>query len=306
MKQLSFALSLLVAIGAVSSLRAAPLDGAVITLWPEGVPGSLGSAEEEVLDDGRYRLVHEPTLSYFAPATDAAAGTAVIVCPGGGYNHLAFHKEGEQYARWLSEQGISAFVLKSRLKHYGHPAPLQDVLRAIRLVRARSDEFGIGSDRIGVIGSSAGGHLAASASTLFDHEHGRTGAALDAVSARPDFAILMYPVITMVEEAAHRGSRINLIGSEADPALMKLVSVEKQVSSRTPPTLLIHTQEDQAVPMENSWLYFRALSEAGVPAELYIFERGGHGMGMGHGLGTTSGWPDRAAEWLAARGLIER
>lgn len=174
----------------------------------------------------------------------------------------------------------------------------------MRTLRSRAAELGIDPARIGVMGSSAGGHLAASAGTLFDHPLGRTGAALDATSARPDFLMLMYPVITMKDPAAHAGSRKALLGANPSPAAIELMSLENQVTSATPPTLLIHTQEDQAVPVENSIVFYQALTRAKVPAEMYLFEHGSHGMGMRDGLGTTSLWPHRAEEWLRERGLL--
>jgi len=228
----------------------------------------------------------------------------VIICPGGGYEFLSYTREGQQYAQWLSSLGITAFVLKYRLSDYGHPAPLQDVLHAIRLVRSQAAKYGIAPDRIGIMGSSAGGHLAASASTLFNHSAGRAGDALDAVSARPDFALLMYPVITMEAPAVHAGSRNALLGARPPSALVQLMSLEKQVSAETPPTLLFHSQDDGLVPVDNSILYFQALTRAKVPAAMVVFEHGGHGMAMRSGLGTASHWTRRAEEWLRDRKLI--
>jgi len=215
------------------SLSAAARE-TVIPLWPEGVPGAK-AVPAEVNDAGRIAHVSVPTLTVVAPAVDRANGTAVIVCPGGGYRFLSFDREGEKYAAWLSHHGITAFILKSRLVDFGHPAPLQDVLRAIRIVRSRASEFGVSPDRIGLIGSSAGGHLAASASTLFDDPAGRTGAALDAVNARPDFAILLYPVITMEEPDVHAGSREALLGTHPSAALRAALSLETRVTAATPP-----------------------------------------------------------------------
>lgn len=282
---------------------APPPDGTVIPLWAEGVPGAKDIGAEK-LEEARVSNVSQPTLTYLAPAVDRPNGTAVIICPGGGYVRLSFDREGIQYGRWLGNLGVTTFVLKYRMQEFGHPAPLQDVLRAVRLVRSRAAEFGVAPDRIGVMGSSAGGHLSATASTLFDHPAGRTGHSLDAVSARPDFAILMYPVITMADPAAHAGSRRALLGSNPSPELLRLASLEHQVTKDTPPTLLIHTQEDKAVPVENSILYYQALTRAGVPAEFYALEKGAHGMGMRDGLGTSSDWPARAADWLRVRGLL--
>ena len=277
---------------------------AVLPLWPEGVPDAQPDPGPEHEADGRVSNVSEPTLTMYGPAVDRPNGTAVIICPGGGYVRLSVQREGEQYAAWLGTLGITSFVLKYRMRESGHPAPLRDVLRAVRLVRSQAAKYHIRPDRIGVMGSSAGGHLAASAGTLFDHPLGRTGAALDKVGARPDFLILMYPVITMDGPAAHTGSRQALLGAHPAAADVQLMSVEKQVTSATPPTLLIHTQEDTTVPVENSILFYQALTRAKVPAEMVLFEHGSHGMGMRAGLGTASDWPKRAEEWLKARGLL--
>jgi acetyl esterase/lipase len=281
----------------------ASADSNVITLWPEGVPGVRNIGAEKI-GGGYNSNVTDASLTRFGPAADRPNGTAVIICPGGGYVRMSTAREGEQYANWLSTLGVTAFVLKYRMQEYGHPAPLQDVLRAVRTLRSRAAELGIDPARIGVMGSSAGGHLAASAGTLFDHPLGRTGAPLDATSARPDFLVLMYPVITMEDPAAHAGSRKALLGAAPSAESIALMSLEKQVTSATPPTLLIHTQEDQAVPVENSILFYQALTRAKVPAEMYLFEHGSHGMGMRDGLGTTSLWPRRAEEWLRERGLL--
>lgn len=286
-----------------SSVASSATEPTVIPLWPEGVPGTR-DLDPERLEDGRISNVSQPTLTVYGPAVDHPNGTAVIIAPGGGYARLSTEREGVQYANWLSTLGVTSFVLKSRLQEFGHPAPLQDMLRAVRIVRSRAGEFHFNPGRIGVIGSSAGGHLAASAGTLYDHAAGRTGAPLDAVSARPDFLILMYPVITMDDPVVHAGSRRALLGANPAPELLRLLSVEKQVTSATPPTLLIHTQEDQSVPLENSILFYQALTHAKVPAEMYLFERGVHGLAMKQGFGTASDWPRRAEEWLRHRGLL--
>lgn len=286
------------------STEAAPMkDGTSFPIWPEGVPGAKDIGPEN-WEEGRVANVSEPTLQYFAPAIDRPNRTAIIVIPGGGYVRLSYEREGIQYARSLGTMGVTTFVLKHRMQEFGHPAPLQDVLRAIRLVRSRAAEFGIDAQRIGVMGSSAGGHLTATAGTLFDHPAGRTGGALDRVSARPDFMILLYPVITMEDPAAHAGSRRALLGADPTPENLQLMSLEKQVTAGTPPTLLIHTQADRSVPVDNAILFFQALTRAGVPAELYAFEKGEHGMGMRAGLGTASDWPKRMEEWLKKRDLL--
>ncbi len=287
-------------------------ENTVIPLWPEGVPAAVradapaakGPIGDEKDENGRLSRVSVPTLTVYPAAVDRPNGTAVIVCPGGGYTHLSNAREGVQYAHWLTTLGVTVFVLKNRLVDYGYPAPLQDVLRAVRIVRSRAAEFKINPARIGVMGSSAGGHLAASAGTLFDRADGKTGAPLDATSARPDFLILMYPVISMADGVTHEGSRQALLGENRSPEMLALNSLENQVTAATPPTLLIHTQEDKAVPIENSIRFFQALTRFHVPAELYAFEHGSHGMGMKDGLGTSSDWPKRAEEWLRNRGLL--
>lgn len=276
----------------------------VIQLWPEGVPGAKADIGPEKIGGGYNSNVSEPTLTMVGPAVDHPNGTAVIICPGGGYVRMSTAREGDQYATWLSTLGVTSFVLKYRMQEYGHPAPLQDVLRAVRMLRSRAAEFNLNPARIGVMGSSAGGHLAASAGPLFDNPAGRTGAAMDSVSGRPDFLMLMYPVISMREPAVHAGSRKALLGSTPSAESLELLSLEKQVTPATPPTLLIHTQADQSVPVENSILFYQALTKAKVPAEMYLFEHGGHGMGMREGLGTSSLWPRRAEEWLRDRGLL--
>lgn len=281
-----------------------PAAETVIPLWPEGVPGGRTDLGAEVADNEHVENVQQPSLTLFKPDAAKANGTAVVICPGGGYARLAFGHEGIDIAKWFSARGATAFVLKYRMKEYGHPAPLQDVLRAVRLVRSRAAEFGARPDRIGVFGSSAGGHLAASAGTLFDNAAGKTGAALDAVSARPDFLMLLYPVISMDPSITHAGSRQNLIGKNPSPELVELLSVEKQVSDATPPTFIFCTQEDKTVPVENSIRFFQALTRHHVPAEAHIFERGPHGIGMRPGFGPASDWPRLGEAWLQAHGWI--
>jgi acetyl esterase/lipase len=278
----------------------------IIPIWPEGVPGRKADATPEQVEDGRIYNVHDPTLAWFPPAQANATRTAFVVCPGGGYARLAMTSEASGVTRFLNGIGVSAFVLKYRLGDYGHPAPLRDVLRAIRLVRARAASFGVRADRIGVMGSSAGGHLAACAATLFDDPEGKTGGELDAVSARPDFAVLQYPVITMGAPFVHTGSRRNLIGDPAPEALVAKLSVERQVSKDTAPCFLVHTAEDTTVSVENSLLFYDALRRAGVPAEMHLYEQGAHGFGTREGLGTTSLWTARWAEWMRASGWLEQ
>jgi len=284
-----------------SALRAA--DPAVIDIWPEGVPGFRADAPpEKDVPAGHVSSVEHPTLTVCLPET--ANGTAVIVCPGGSYANLSFDHEGYVPAHWLNRLGVTAFILKYRLKEYGQPAPLRDVLRAVRLVRSRASEFGVKSDRIGVLGFSAGGHLGASAGTLFDAPEGRTGAALDAVSGRPDFMMLIYPVITMEDPYAHKLSRADLLGQHPSEDLAKRWSLEGQVTKDSPPAFLVAAEDDKTVPVENSLEFYEALRRAGAPAELHVYQKGGHGFGLRPGIGTTSDWPNRAEDWLRAGGWL--
>ncbi len=269
------------------------------------MPDARPDGGMERIEDGRIYNVQVPTLTVFPAPAGTAVGTAVIICPGGSYGRLAVSNEGSELVKRFNALGVSAFVLKYRLVEYGHPAPLRDVLRAIRIVRSRAKELGVRPDRIGVLGSSAGGHLAACAGTLFDAPEGRTGADLDAVSARPDFLALLYPVITMTAPFTHALSRKNLIGEAPTPALVERLSVETQVSRNTPPTFLVHTAEDTSVPLENSLLFFEALRRAGVPAEMHLYEKGPHGFGTKPGLGPTSEWPKRLEEWMHSHGWLD-
>ncbi len=284
---------------------APPAAPQVLALWPEGVPGAVANATPETLADGRLSNVHVPTLTVYPAPPDRANGTAVVVCPGGAYAILAVDKEGTAVARWLNGLGVTAFVLKYRLKEYGHPAPLRDVLRAVRMVRSDAAKWKIDPARIGVMGFSAGGHLASSAGTLFDAPEGRTGAAIDVVSARPDFLVLVYPVITLKPPFYHAGSRVNLLGKDPAPELVDHLCTDQQVTSATPPAFLVHGGTDTAVPVENSVAFYSALRRAGVPAELHVYQEGPHGFGLNPGYGPISDWPARCAEWMRTRGLLK-
>lgn len=275
-----------------------------IELWPEGVPGLRADAAPEKGDEGWITGVHFPSITVWTAPAKLANGTAVVVCPGGGYWGLAVDHEGAQIAQWFNARGVTAFVLRYRLGEYGQPAPLRDVLRALRIVRSRAGEFGVRADRIGVMGFSAGGHLASSAATLFDAPEGRTGAELDAVSARPDFAILIYPVISMKPGVTHAGSRRGLLGDNPTPELEQRWSTDRQVTAATPPTFLMHCATDGAVPVQNSLLFFEALRAAGVPVELHVFAEGPHGFGMKPGVGPGEVWPPLCEAWLRVNGWL--
>lgn len=281
------------------------LPGArVIDLWPEGVPNAKPGGGTERFEDGRVYNVQQPSLTYEPADPATASGAAVILCPGGGYVRLAVENESAKVGRFLRPLGVATFVLKYRMAEYGHPAPLQDVLRAVRTIRSRAREFGLDPTRIGIMGASAGGHVALSAAFLFDAVEGRTGAALDSVSARPDFVAVLYPVVTMKAPFAHAGSVTALLGASPTAALVDHLSLEQQVTAAAPPMFIVHTTGDQSVPVENSLMLVEALRRAKVPTEFHMYVDGAHGFGIASGLGTTSAWPDRLADWLRAHGWL--
>ncbi|MBV9863793.1 MAG: alpha/beta hydrolase [Abitibacteriaceae bacterium] len=265
-------------------------------LWPNGAPGAIGNEPAD-----------KPSLTIFLPPQDKANGTAVVVCPGGGYGALATDHEGRQIGQWLNALGVTAFMLQYRIApRYHNPAPLQDAQHALRTVRARAKEWNLDPQRIGIWGFSAGGHLASSAGTHFDDGNPNATDPVERVSCRPDFMILAYPVITMTEAYMHRGSHDNLLGKIPDPQLAASLSSEKQVTAKTPPTFIFHTADDPGVPVENSIYFYLALHKAQVPAEMHIYAHGPHGVGLAKGDPTLSKWPDQLATWLNARGLLKR
>jgi acetyl esterase/lipase len=254
-----------------------------IRLWEGAAPGALGNEDADI-----------PTLTWYAPA-HATTDAAIIVAPGGSYRNLASNHEGRQVANFLNAAGMNAFVLKYRLgPRYHHPVELGDAQRAIALVRSRAHEFGVSPDRIGIMGFSAGGHLASSVSTHND------------AANRPDFAILVYPVISLTSSYTHQGSLHNLLGDTPDPALARELSSELQVTANTPPTFLFSTSADKTVPAENSVAYYLALHKAGVPAELHIFQNGPHGVGLTLADPALSVWPTLLLDWLRVRGLLSK
>ncbi len=271
-----------------------PTPRKVELLWPNGAPGAVGSEDRD-----------KPNLTFYPAPEKSAVKTGTIVCPGGGYGFLAKDHEGDQIARWLNSLGVSAFVLQYRIApRYHHPAPLQDAQRAIRFVRAHAGEYGIAPDRIGIWGFSAGGHLASTTGTHFDAGDPNAQDSIDRVSCRPDFMILSYPVISFTTPYAHRGSLRNLLGENPDPKLVASLSSETQVTAQTPPTFLFHTNEDDGVPSENSVLFYLALRKAGVPAEMHIYERGPHGVGLAPTDAILATWAERLKDWLEVRGLL--
>ena len=275
------------------SLQAQLSNPSAQPLWSGPPPMAQGTAAEDI-----------PTLTPFLPAANPTR-TAVIIAPGGGYNHLAFDKEGTEIARWLNERGVAGFVLKYRLgAKYHHPAELADAQRAIRTVRAQAAALGIDPAHIGMWGFSAGGHLTATAGTLYNQGPPAASDQIDRQSARPDFLILAYPVVTFDSTYAHMGSRKLLLGDNPDPALVELLSPEKHVTPTTPPTFLFATTDDPVVPVMNSVLFYSALVAAKVPAEMHLFAHGPHGVGLAHPFPDLKGWPDLLATWMRSRGLM--
>jgi acetyl esterase/lipase len=285
--------------GCLSFLAATASAGepTVVPLWPEGAPGAKGTAPADI-----------PTLTICLPDADKATGTAVVICPGGGYGHLAVDHEGKQIAEWFNSFGVAGFIVeyRHRGKGYGHPAPLQDAQRALRTVRTKAAEWKIDPAHIGIMGFSAGGHLASTAGTHFDQGNADAKDPVDRASCRPDFLILCYAVIMFGEDASYKGSQRNLLGADPDLDLVKSLSNEKQVTSETPPTFLFHTDQDTGVPPENSIQFYRALHLAKVPAELHIYRTGKHGLGLAAQVAGTANWPKQCEDWLRGQGLLEK
>ena len=267
-----------------------------IPLWPDGAPGALGSSSNDI-----------PTLTAYLPDPTNATGAAMVICPGGGYAHLAPH-EGNDYALWLNQHGVTCFVLKYRLgsSGYHHPAMLNDAARAVRWVRAHADDYKIDPKRVGIMGSSAGGHLASTLVTHFDAGDTNATDAIERQSSRPDLGILCYAVISL-GEFAHKGSEQNLLGKNPSPELVQLLSNELQVTTNTPPCFIWTTFEDKTVPMENSLLFAGALRKNHVPFDLHVYQKGGHGMGLADKFpfGHPHPWAGDCLFWLKAQGFVK-
>jgi len=282
-----------------------------LPLWPASrfpEPASPEQVEDRSLDpltpDRAIQNVAVPRLTVTWPNADGTPRPAALICPGGGYSNIVIDKEGHAIARWLNGLGFVAAVLKYRLPSpmAGNPevpAPIQDGLRAVRLLRFHAAEWGIDPGRVGIIGSSAGGHLASAVATHFSSIAPPSGDPSDCVSARPDFQMLLYPVIVMdALEITHIGSRTNLLGSDPAPERLAFYSNNRQVSKQTPPAFIVHAEDDATVPIANTLHYRQALSAAGVPTELLILKTGGHGFGLGVQGGEPAGWPPIGAAWL--------
>jgi acetyl esterase/lipase len=278
----------------------------VLKIWPDGIPGSIRSEtyfeESTVTGDivSLYEKVTDPSLTVFLPPAEKATGTAVLICPGGGYGVLAFDHEGFAIARWLNSNGIAGIILKYRLpsdlimkdKSVG---PLQDAQEAMRIIRRNASRWKINQHKIGVIGFSAGGHLA---STLSTHFAEKVYEVKDTISARPDFSLLIYPVVTFDSSFTHAGTRQNLIGDKPSEYTVRYFSNELRITRNTPPAFLVHSADDKVVPVKNSIVYFEALLRNNIRAEIHIFEKGGHGYGLAINEETESAWPDLCLRWL--------
>ncbi len=278
----------------------------VLPLWKNNIPNQNNVKVKEVTDTTGIiliRKVDKPGIEVYLPSKKYATGKAVIVIPGGGYSVLAYHWEGTDIARWLSSNGIAAIVLKYRLPHTknnikGYLSPLLDAKRAIRLTRYNAAKWNINKDKIGVIGFSAGGHLAATLGTHFDEKNIFVPNQIDTISCKPNFMILMYPVITFREPYLHKGSRHFLIGDSPDTSLINYFSNELHVDKNTPPTFLVHAEDDKPVPVENSLMFYRELKKYNVPAELHIYPTGGHGFSLALGKGHLEMWKEECLDWL--------
>lgn len=284
----AFVISVLLAISSSATFGQAQPP---ILLWPDGAPGALGSADHD-----------QPSLTPFLADPTRATGGAIVVCPGGGYGGLAQH-EGKDYALWLNQLGLHAFVLKYRLGSHGyrHPRMLEDAARAVRCIRFKAGEWGVDPKRVGIMGSSAGGHLASTLLTHFDAGQPDAADPIDRLGSRPDLGILCYPVITL-GEFTHQGSKRNLLGENPPAELVQRLSNELQVTPQTPPTFVWHTAEDQAVPVQNALLFADALARNKVPFDLHVYEKGRHGIGLANG----HAWTKDLAFWLGERGFLKR
>ncbi|MFT6867503.1 MAG: acetyl esterase/lipase [Cyclobacteriaceae bacterium] len=265
-----------------------------ITLWGDKVPNAKKSNTEEMLelsDTRRISKVVNPTIEVYLPSKSNSIKKAILICPGGGYGILAYDKEGTDIAKWLNGHGIAGIVLKYRLPEdesniVPHESPLMDAKRGMEIIRENASSWGIAADQIGIMGFSAGGHLASTLGTHFEEKN------------RPDFMILIYPVVTMKDDYTHKGSRNNLLGQQPSDDLVELYSNELQVKSSTPATFIVHSEDDKAVPVDNSLQFYKALRDSNVPAEMHIFPFGGHGYSLAIGKGRHSTWPNLMIDWI--------
>ncbi|WP_373057167.1 alpha/beta hydrolase [Zunongwangia sp. H14] len=289
---------LLILIFIIATITSAMAQDETFPLWPEGIPNSKPSEEKEIADKGDLlwiRKVQEPEIQVFLPPKNIATGQAVLICPGGGYEGLAFDWEGTQIAKWLNTKGIAGIVLKYRLPSsasvsVSYKAPLQDAQKAMELVREHAAEWNINRQKVGVIGFSAGGHLASTLGTHFESE--------GSLNSRPDFMALIYPVITMKMEFTHQGSRNALLGKNPKQELVDEYSNELKASPDTPPAFIVHATDDEVVPVENSLDFYKAVKDNNVPVEMHIYPEGGHGFSLGNANRVLESWPELFYTWL--------
>jgi acetyl esterase/lipase len=278
-----------------------------LNLWDEAIPNFVKTDEKEIAEttDGILKIsyVQKPNITVYLPARRNLTGEAVIICPGGGYWILAYDWEGTDIAKYFNSKGIAAIVLKYRLpvsksNVVPHKSPLMDAQQAIRIVRKNAKQWNLNPNKIGIMGFSAGGHLASTVSTHFDYGDSLSSDLLQQISCRPDFSILVYPVISFVADYSHTGSSKALLGENPTKELLEYYSNDLQVNSETPPTILIHSQDDNGVPIEHSLSYFKALTENNIKSELHAYPYGGHGYALAIGKGYLATWPDRVVDWI--------
>jgi len=307
----------LLALGAiVQSSTAAETWSEEVQLWSGVAPGSEKFTGEEIYQERAHRGknigwltgISRSTLTLHVPEESKRTGAGMVICPGGGYGGLAIDHEGHVFAKWLCDRGIVAGVLKYRCGGgvHQHPVPLRDAQRALQILRSRATEWKIDAEKIGIAGFSAGGHLASTAGTHVAEGDATADDPLERVSSRANFLVLIYPVISMRDGVTHQGSKKNLLGEKPDKALVQLLSNELQVTADTGPTFLVNAYDDKAVPVENSLLFYQALRKHNIPAEMHLYETGGHGFGLYRGNRAADRWPDLLEGWLKERGLISR
>jgi len=280
--------------GAATAPTAIPVPGDVLRLWHDRAPRATGDNDADI-----------PTLIAFLPDPAKANGCAVIICPGGGYSHLAMDYEGTDVAKWLNDHGIAAFVLKYRLKPYGQPVPMLDAQRAIRLVRYNSKAWGINWKHFGIMGFSAGGHVASTVGTHWDPYIPASPDPINGQSCRPDFMLLVYPVITMKEKITHPGSRHILLGDHPPQKLVDFYSNELQVRDDTPPAFIVASKTDTVVPVKNSELFYQALKSRKIPCEFLELSTGSHGFGLAKEDPKVGIWTDRCLAWMEKTGFLK-
>ncbi len=298
--------TLFVTLFSVMMISSALAQNQVLPLWEGDPPNYRETGEVTIWDTSdivRVRNVQKPDIAIFLPSKKNASGEAVVICPGGGYHILAYDLEGSDIARWLNSKGIAAFVLKYRLPGSSNNivpelSPLMDAQRALRMVRANANKWNVDPGKIGIMGFSAGGHLASTLSTHYDAGDKDSPDPVEQISCRPDFSILIYPVISFSDDVTHRGSRTSLLGENPDPKLVEYYSNELQITEDTPPAILIHSADDAAVPVQNSLLYYDAIRKNSHQSELHVYPYGGHGYSLAIGEGHLSSWPDRVIDWI--------